>query len=99
MRLEELKKEKLVRVVHEQHEAIGWCVISENHLLNDRVWVPDWTLHRFTGLVPCCICGTPRVLQTGWQPHPSLGDKRWLCPACHEALPVFNPRDPEMFDD
>jgi hypothetical protein len=97
-RFEELKQEKLVRVVHREHERAGWCVIAENGLCRDLVWVPDRTLHKFTGLVVCCVCGTPRVHLKGWRPHPGLRDDRWMCSPCQEALPVFDPHDPSLHD-
>jgi hypothetical protein len=101
---DELKKEKFVRVENRFHQwPMGQCVISENALCSDRVWVLDNERHHYEDMAECCICEAPRVPRSGWLVHPSLrpedGGRRWMCTKCWHDLPVFNPHDPSQFDE
>ena len=103
-RIEKLKEEKFVRVEDPfHHRPTGQCVISENRLCSDRVWILDNERHHYEDMAVCCSCGEPRVPRSGWLVHPSLrpedGGRRWMCTKCWHDLPAFNPHDLSLFDD
>jgi hypothetical protein len=98
-RLEELRQERYVRVVHPAHERRGACVIAENRLCLDRVWVRDTVLRSFAFERRCCLCNTFWVPATGWRPLLAQPDNPWMCEACQKFLPVFDPQDPGVFDE
>jgi hypothetical protein len=98
-RFEELRQEKYVRVRHRAHEERGACVIAENSLCLDRVWVRDTVLRSFAPERRCCLCNTFWVPATGWCPVATNSGDPWMCETCQKFLPVFDSQDPRMFDD